>query len=179
MLLDLKIISLIIPFLNLIFLVLFHVFIQRITPIFIPIKSRQNLLIHLIIIFDCFLILTLLYFNLIFLNLDFFYSSVYIFLVSNLGAYIYFHIFNLSETGRRVKLLATIKKNKNINFKKINKHYSEKIIIDNRLDRLLSMNKISLVDNKYYIKKSNLLLIAKVIRFFGVIFVGKNRKNLS
>ena len=173
---DVKVYSLLFSISSIIFLVLTHIIFFRIFNFFNQITSRQKFLINLIISLNFILFFILLYLNLIlYSDLDLFYSSLYILLVFNLGAYIYFHIFNLSETGRRIKLLSTIKNNVKLNLIKLNKLYSVENMIQNRINRLLSMNEIRLTRGKIYLNKSRLIVIAKFIKKLGIICTGKNR----
>jgi len=62
-----------------------------------------------------------------------------------------------------------------INLIKLSRFYSEENIIQNRINRLLAINEISITQGKFYLNKSKLLVIAKFIRKIGIIITGKNR----
>lgn len=76
----------------------------------------------------------------------------------NCLAYSYFHFFNLSDTGRRIKILIMIYEKKNIN------NYSSKEMIENRLIRLQKFGWIKKNRNNYEISKNYPLLIFKILK---------------
>lgn len=101
---------------------------------------------------------------------NFFYILMYDLMFFNCFAYSYFHIFNLSETGRRIKILLSIYNKKN------SKLYKTDKLIALRIDRLYFMGQIKKNSEGGYIVKRNFLLFCGLLlRFCGNFFLGKNR----
>lgn len=92
---------------------------------------------------------------------------IYSLIVYNSLAYVYFHIFNMSETARRIHLLVDLKRNGKLKKEDILKRYSPEDIVDIRLSRLLSLRQLRLEDNLYKIDRSFLLIAARIYSFWG------------
>jgi len=88
--------------------------------------------------------------------------------------YCYFHFVNLGETARRIRILREIHESKDgLTMTEILKHYNAKEIVEKRLARLLSNGQVVYKDDKYYIGKYTVLLIAKIITMLKLIIFGK------
>ncbi len=114
-------------------------------------------------------------------------AGVYGLIVYNLLAYSYFHIFNMSETARRIRILYEVYNSKQLRESEIASLYSKDDMLTNRLERLLSMKQIKFSDNKYSLNSILLYYVAKVIikgwgRILGFpapqIVHGKTVKNI-
>ncbi len=78
--------------------------------------------------------------------------------------HLYFHIFNMSETARRVKILIDIYLGKT--FKEGTK---EEQMIETRLQRLLKLQKIEEKEGRIYFRYSFFSLITRLIYFYESI----------
>ena len=65
-------------------------------------------------------------------------SGLYLFLIYGLFSYVYFHFFNMSETARRVRILAEIQKARVFKRDRVHEEYSARDMISNRLKRLVA-----------------------------------------
>ncbi len=91
------------------------------------------------------------------------YMLVFAFLVFNGFAYAYFHLFNMSETARRIRMLLQIRRAGPVGLPtaELERQYSQKDMIEARLDRLVRMNQLVLgPDSRYRVGRSTLLLRA-------------------
>ncbi len=87
----------------------------------------------------------------------------YFMLVYTCIGYSYFHVFNLSETARRVRLLHEILKAGSISSEKLFSLYQTADIVNVRLKRLENMGQLHVLDGKYQIKGRALLFAAQMI----------------
>lgn len=100
-----------------------------------------------------------------------FYSGFYLFFVYTIFTYVYFHIFNLSETARRIKMLMECEKSSGLTKEQLLDKYSYGDMISNRLKRLLALGILKTSDGKYITAAKTLLYIAKLaFSFRKVIF---------
>lgn len=97
------------------------------------------------------------------------YDYVYIFCAYNLIGYCYFHLFNMSETARRIKILSEVKKGSISSLQDVELRYDYHTTLKLRLERLVSLSQIALHDETYTITGRTLLLAATVIHFFRKI----------
>lgn len=90
------------------------------------------------------------------------YMLAFAFLVFNGVAYAYFHFFNMSETARRIRMLLQIRRAgpAGLRVQELERQYSQKDMIETRLDRLVRMNQLSLAPNGRYRVAGNTLLWA-------------------
>lgn len=89
-------------------------------------------------------------------------AVIYSLVVYNNLAYVYFHIFNMSETARRIHILVDLKKTGSLDREGIFKRYNSEDIVGVRLSRLLSLKQLRVENNKYKINKHFLLIAAKI-----------------
>ncbi|OGH99367.1 MAG: hypothetical protein A2039_05610 [Candidatus Melainabacteria bacterium GWA2_34_9] len=92
-------------------------------------------------------------------------AAAYAFLVYNSLGYAYFHFFNMSETARRIKILLEIKKNKILKIENLTQDYKSDFMVKTRLQRLIELNQIKKINEKYFIKGKILLFATLMIRF--------------
>lgn len=89
--------------------------------------------------------------------------------------YCYFHFVNLGETARRVRIVRELLDSKDgLSMSEILKHYNASEIIRVRLQRLLKNKQIIQRNDKYFIGKSIILYITKIIIMMKITFLGKN-----
>lgn len=75
---------------------------------------------------------------------------LYLFILYSLTAYTYFHIFNMSETSRRVRMLTAIASRKITELSELEAIYDENEMIRVRLERLVALKQISERNGRYY-----------------------------
>ena len=141
-------------------LMAFHIIFARLNKNFLKLKiSNQNAA----IICELILNIPLLF---IFYSLNKSFSAVvYAFLVYNSLGYSYFHFFNMSETARRIKILIEIKKNNFLDIDTLTKDYESSFMVKTRIQRLIELNQIKLINEKYFLKGKILLFAAIIIMF--------------
>ena len=84
-------------------------------------------------------------------------------MINLLNAYIVFHFFNLSQTGRRIKLLINASEdNRKTPHRNDDRVYESQA----RLRRLLAMGQIVSVNDRYKIKSRTFLRIGHLLMFF-------------
>lgn len=92
--------------------------------------------------------------------------------------YCYFHFINLGETARRIRILRELSESrKGLSPEEIMGRYNAKIIVEQRIDRLLSNNQIVLKNNRYYIGNYTMLLIAKIIIAMKIMILNKKSES--
>lgn len=141
-------------------LMVFHIIFIRLNKNFLKLKiSNQNTTIL------CELILNIPVIFIFYSLNKSFPAVIYAFLVYNSLGYAYFHFFNMSETARRIKILLEIKKNKTLEIEKLTQDYKSDFMVKTRLKRLIELNQIKKINEKYFIKGKILLFAAIMINF--------------
>jgi hypothetical protein len=87
--------------------------------------------------------------------------AVYLLLTYVFSAYIYFHVFNMSETARRVRILTYALKGESRKEQVIRRYSAEEVLL-NRLKRLVAMGELKMSGDKYLIKRRWLCLPEKI-----------------
>lgn len=90
-------------------------------------------------------------------------GAIYFFVVFSALAYAYFHLFNMGETARRIRLLAEIRKVGSLTAQELSTIYKESEIVELRLQRLVDMKQLTLDNGYYTIKRKILYYVAKII----------------
>ncbi len=99
---------------------------------------------------------------------------VYAALVFNSVAYSYFHFFNLSETGRRIRMLLQLLEGEHIGINDAGATtYSSHGMVSQRLVRLLQMGQVTTTRGQYMIKGRFLLRVARLVRSIGRLTTGR------
>lgn len=89
----------------------------------------------------------------------------------NSFGYAYFHVFNMSETARRIRLLNELCENNTIIR---NKKYTIEELIDRRLERLVELGQITHVEPNGYRLSSNFLLsIGRLFQLSRGVVMGR------
>ncbi|MFH1039191.1 MAG: hypothetical protein V1789_11055 [PVC group bacterium] len=94
-----------------------------------------------------------------------FWSGFYLFSVYLLAAYVYFHIFNMSETARRIRILAQGHRAGAVVKDEMSQNYSPEQMIDLRVERLLALNEIALRGERYFPARGRLVKAAELVFF--------------
>ena len=88
--------------------------------------------------------------------------------------YCYFHFVNLGETARRVRIVRELLDSKHgLSMSEILEYYNASEIIRVRLQRLLKNKQITLRNDRYFITKSMLLYITKIIIMMKIAILRK------
>lgn len=86
-------------------------------------------------------------------------------IVYNGIAYAYFHVFNMSETARRIRILLHVLTHENANAEGLRDNYSPRDMVGARLDRLEQMRQIARgPDGRFRVAGRLLLSVARAIR---------------
>ncbi|HBR16948.1 MAG: hypothetical protein A3G39_11035 [Deltaproteobacteria bacterium RIFCSPLOWO2_12_FULL_43_16] len=96
-------------------------------------------------------------------------AGMYGFIVYAALAYSYFHVFNMSETARRIRILYEIYTAKQLKASEIASLYNAHDMLHSRLERLLSMKQVKLSDDKYLLDRRSLYYAARIIAWWGNI----------
>jgi hypothetical protein len=94
-------------------------------------------------------------------------AGIYSLLVYNSLAYSYFHVFNMGETSRRIRVLSEIYASKQLKVSEISSVYGANDILDLRLERLLSMNQIKRSGDRYLLDNKLLYYAARMVEAWG------------
>lgn len=89
-------------------------------------------------------------------------SVIYSMIIYNALAYVYFHVFNMSETARRIHILINLVKTGRMEKQCLAMEYNAKDIVSVRLDRLVSMKQLRREGDVYKVNKGFLLLAARI-----------------
>ncbi len=100
---------------------------------------------------------------------ELFWAIIYSLIVYNILAYCYFHIFNMSDTARRVRILYEIYNSKQLKESDIASLYSANNMLDSRLERFLSMKQIKFSDGRYLLNRKFFYYVAKIVAGWGRI----------
>lgn len=81
-------------------------------------------------------------------------------LVYALLAYSYFHIFNMGETARRVRILIELSQHGGMRAERLKSFYNTKTMLDRRVERLLSLGQVRLDGERVVLASKRLFLAA-------------------
>jgi len=84
-------------------------------------------------------------------------------LVYSSFAYAYFHLFNMSETARRIHILSQGGENGFLGKEGVEKNYTGEQMVQIRLERLVALRELTLQQNLYYPGRMLLLLPARIV----------------
>jgi hypothetical protein len=96
-------------------------------------------------------------------------TAIYAFIVYNTLGYCYFHLFNMSETARRVRVLSELNSAGKLTTEEIMSIYDIGDMFDVRIKRLLSMKQVEEVEGRYVLKKRFLFFTAKCVSLWAHI----------
>ncbi|MGE4132099.1 MAG: hypothetical protein AB7F86_10715 [Bdellovibrionales bacterium] len=74
----------------------------------------------------------------------------FLFLLYSFGAYTYFHVFNMSETSRRIRMIVRIGRTPGCTLDSLKDLYHAEEMINVRLDRLVALGQIEKRDGRFY-----------------------------
>jgi len=88
-------------------------------------------------------------------------SAVYI-----LMSYIYFHIFNMSETARRIRMILEIGQRSGLKASELKGHYNSIQMIENRIERLIALGQVEVHEGKLFTKSKTLYIAASAMEWW-------------
>lgn len=94
---------------------------------------------------------------------------IYAAVVYSCLAYAYFHVYNMSETARRVRIMHEIFKAGGLSRESIIAIYGTPDILKVRLDRLVHLKELELVEGRYVLKGKILHLAAVVVMVWRAV----------
>lgn len=90
----------------------------------------------------------------------------YMFLLYVFSVYTYFHIFNMSETSRRVRMLFAVARKSSLDPRELEAIYDDRLMIQARLDRLVALGQIRAENGRYFSRGKLFPIVAEVL--YGV-----------
>lgn len=102
-------------------------------------------------------------------SVELIWAVIYSLIVYNALAYSYFHIFNMSETARRIRILYEIYTSKQLKASDIAPLYNANDMLNSRLERLLSMKQIKLSHDRYLLDRRLFYYAARIVAWWGCI----------
>ena len=110
------------------------------------------------------------------------YMLAFGFLVFNGIAYAYFHFFNMSETARRIRMLLQIRGAgpAGLRVQELERQYSQKDMIEARLDRLVHMHQLSLApDGCYRVARNTLLCAGRIMALWRCLVLRRTVRDFQ
>ncbi len=105
-----------------------------------------------------------------------FWSGFYLFAVYLLMAYVYFHVFNMSETARRIRILTYGHRQGKVVKQKLIQDYTRNKMVEIRVARLLALRELQQRDFSYLIGRGILLIPARGVFAFRRLLFPKRIK---
>lgn len=102
-------------------------------------------------------------------------AMIYVLITYNALAYSYYHMLNMSETGRRIRILHELNREGRLRYGDLTDRYGAENMLDVRLERLMNMNQVEKKNERFLLKSSVLSQIGMVILGWG-FFLGYNRE---
>ena len=105
---------------------------------------------------------------------EIFWSGFYLVAVYLLAAYVYFHVFNMSETARRIRILAHGHRDGKVIREELTQNYTREEMVEIRIARLEALGEIRRREDRY-VSGSNCLLLPAlaVFGFRRLLFPGQ------
>lgn len=94
---------------------------------------------------------------------DMFCIVFYCMLIYNALSYMYLHIFNMSETARRIRILYEIYSNSSLTREDVISKYKTENMLSVRLERLISMRQLARRGDRYVLNQRLLYYVAKIL----------------
>jgi hypothetical protein len=96
-------------------------------------------------------------------------ALLYSFMVYVVLAYSYFHIFNMSETARRIRILYDVHRAGSLDVEAACWSYDKQSLLRVRIERLVSLRQIEREGACYKLRGRVLLYAARVVAFWAVV----------
>ncbi|CAG1065074.1 hypothetical protein BAC1_00651 [uncultured bacterium] len=94
-------------------------------------------------------------------------ASVYAALTYSLLAYSYFHIFNMGETARRVRILSELRERGKLSEAELKSFYNSAAILDRRMERLVALGQVRVEGGRVLLKSRRLFMAASLMDWWG------------
>lgn len=94
-------------------------------------------------------------------------AAVYSALLYSLLAYSYFHVFNMSETARRIRMLIELREHGEMTLGELNSIYNSKVMLDKRLERLVSLGQARIEGETIFLSSRKLFFAASLMSLWG------------
>lgn len=94
-------------------------------------------------------------------------SAFYSGLTYALLAYSYFHLFNMGETARRVRVLIELRERGNISVEQLKSFYNTGAILDRRIERLAALGQVRVEGGRIVLNSKKLYRAAVVMNWWG------------
>lgn len=95
-------------------------------------------------------------------------TIIYTLIVYNALGYSYFHVFNMSETARRIRILYDLSSGRTMDIDSVvGSYYDTGDILNVRLERLVKMGQLRVEGGRYRLAGRMLLYATKVMVFWG------------
>jgi hypothetical protein len=105
---------------------------------------------------------------------DFFFLALTNLITYAALGYNYFHFLNLGETGRRIRIVRELfESEQGLTRNELLHRYDSREIIKKRLNRLLHNGQVRSENSRYYIDRSMMLMIVKIILILKWLIFGK------
>lgn len=95
---------------------------------------------------------------------------VYLFLLYSFSAYTYFHIFNMGETSRRIRMVLFLSGEKARTEKDLATLFDEEAMLGARLNRLVALRQARFEDGRYSLSGKFFLRTAQLFWGFSALF---------
>lgn len=92
---------------------------------------------------------------------------LYVLIVYNALAYTYCHIFNMGDTGRRIKILYELTFSGPLRYEDLDNRYGVKNILEVRLERLIAMKQVTEQQGRFILRSFLLYRIGALILKWG------------
>ncbi len=92
---------------------------------------------------------------------------IFFLITYNALAYSFFHVFNMSDTARRIKILSEIRAAGSLRTSELRSSYSSEEMLENRIERLLYSGQIKRSGSGYVLGSRLLYYAAKAVDLWG------------
>lgn len=89
-------------------------------------------------------------------------AALYAALLFTLLAYSYFHLFNMSETARRIRMLIELRDGE-MTLEELKSVYNSRVMLEARLERLVAMGQVRIEGDKVVLASGKLLVAARAM----------------
>lgn len=94
-------------------------------------------------------------------------ETLYALAVYNALAYGYFHVFNMSDTARRIRILIAVHSSGGLKTNDLAASYGSRDMLKHRLDRLLTTRQVKLNNGRYFLDRKHIYYIALAVAWCG------------
>jgi hypothetical protein len=106
-------------------------------------------------------------------------AVLYALVAYNALGYCYFHTYNMSETGRRVRILYELYRSGGLGAPEIASLYDVEDMLAVRIERLLSMGQVKVQNGRYVLDGLMLYYAARIMAFWGELIGSPQLKSFA